>query len=156
MSDPASHPAHDQEHGHGNFGTYMAVFAGLLVLTGVSFWLGNSTIKATMPATAWAGMMAVSCGKAMLVIMFFMHLKWEANWKYVLTIPAMMMSVFLVCMLIPDVGMRQNRYSEERLIHAAQVRKARSLPGADSQAEDTHEPSHVADPDGDSGPASSH
>jgi cytochrome c oxidase subunit 4 len=57
----------------------------------------------------------------MLVILFFMHLKWEANWKYVLTIPAMMMSVFLVCMLIPDVGMRQKKYSEERLIHAAQV-----------------------------------
>ena len=33
-------------------------------------------------------MMAVSCTKAMLVIMFFMHLLWEANWKWVLTIPA--------------------------------------------------------------------
>ncbi len=33
-------------------------------------------------------MMAVSCTKAMLVILFFMHVKYEANWKYVLTIPA--------------------------------------------------------------------
>ena len=32
-------------------------------------------------------MMAVSCTKAMLVILFFMHVKYEANWKYVLTIP---------------------------------------------------------------------
>ena len=32
----------------------------------------------------------------MLVIMFFMHLMWEANWKYVLTIPASMMSIFLL------------------------------------------------------------
>ena len=35
----------------------------------------------------WAFMMAVSCTKAMLVILFFMHVKYEANWKYVLTIP---------------------------------------------------------------------
>ncbi len=120
MSDSATHTPHEHEHSHASLGTYLAVFAGLVILTGVSFWIGNSTIKQTMPASAWAGMMAVSCGKAMLVILFFMHLKWEANWKYVLTIPAMMMSVFLVCMLIPDVGMRHRRYSEERLIHAAQ------------------------------------
>jgi hypothetical protein len=33
----------------------------------------------------------------------------------------MMMSVFLLCMLIPDVGMRQLRYSEERQARAAQA-----------------------------------
>ena len=51
-------------------------------------------------------MMAVSCAKSMLVILFFMHVKYEANWKYVLTIPAAMMSIFLMMMLVPDVGMR--------------------------------------------------
>jgi cytochrome c oxidase subunit 4 len=121
MSHHASTAEHDLEHSHGSFAIYMAVFGGLVALTCVSYWLGNSSIKDTMPASAWAGMMAVSCGKAMLVILFFMHLKWEANWKYVLTVPAMMMSVFLVCMLIPDVGMRLRRYSEERIIHAAQM-----------------------------------
>ena len=40
------------------------------------------------PQVGWAFMMAVSCTKAMLVILFFMHVKYEANWKYVLTIPA--------------------------------------------------------------------
>lgn len=63
--------------------------------------------------------MGVSCAKAMLVIMVFMHLTWEANWKYVLTIPAAMMSCFLVLMLIPDVGLRGNKYSEERMVYAA-------------------------------------
>ena len=65
-------------------------------------------------------MLAVSSVKALLVILFFMHLLWEANWKYVLTIPAAMMSVFLVCMLIPDVGRRVVRYSEERWIYATE------------------------------------
>ena len=64
-------------------------------------------------------MMAVSCTKALLVVLFFMHLLYEANWKYVLTIPTIFMSIFLVLMLIPDVGMRMNRASEERLRHMA-------------------------------------
>ena len=63
-------------------------------------------------------MMAVSCAKAMLVILFFMHILWEANWKYVLTIPASMMSLFLLLMLVPDIGRRTERYSEERWLSA--------------------------------------
>jgi cytochrome c oxidase subunit 4 len=136
MSHPASHSVHDQEHSHGSFALYMAVFGGLIVLTCVSYWLGNSSIKVTMPASAWAGMMAVSCGKALLVVLFFMHLKWEANWKYVLTVPAMMMSVFLVCMLIPDVGMRMRRYAEERVIHAARMNALESATTAADQGTD--------------------
>jgi cytochrome c oxidase subunit 4 len=136
MSDHAPATAHSYEHEHVSAWTYLSVFAGLCVLTAISFWLGNSGLKQHSPRAAWAGMMAVSCGKAMLVILFFMHLKWEANWKYVLTIPAMMMSVFLVCMLIPDVGLRRQKYSEERLVRAAQVREADAP--ADPQAAPGH------------------
>ena len=49
-----------------------------------------------------------------------MHLLWEANWKYVLTIPAAMMSVYLVLMLVPDVGLRMRKYAEERKVFAAE------------------------------------
>ena len=140
MADHSTHATeHGHEHEHGGLSTYLGVFGGLIVLTVISFWLGNSSIKDEMPGSAWAGMMAVSCGKAMLVILFFMHLKWEANWKYVLTIPAMMMSVFLVCMLVPDVGMRHTRYSEERLVHAAE----RHVAGAHAE-HDADQP-HSAD-----------
>jgi cytochrome c oxidase subunit 4 len=69
-------------------------------------------------------MMAVSCSKAMLVILFFMHLLWEANWKWILTIPASGMSIFLALALVPDVAWRQNTgfatYSPERLLWAAE------------------------------------
>jgi cytochrome c oxidase subunit 4 len=71
------------------------------------------------PTIGMAGMIAVSCGKAMLVILFFMHLKWEANWKYVLTVPASIMSIFLMLMLVPDVGRRTRYYAESRWLHAA-------------------------------------
>ncbi len=43
-----------------------------------------------------------------------MHLRGEANWKFVLTIPASIMSLFLLLMLVPDVGKRGLGANEER------------------------------------------
>lgn len=113
---------HDAEHeSHGGYGVYIAVFIALCVLTAISFAVGNSkTLREEAPAVMMAAMLAVSCAKAMLVILFFMHLKWEANWKYVLTIPASLMSVFLMLMLWPDIGRRTARYTEERWLYAAE------------------------------------
>lgn len=114
MSD--SHQAHGDghdEHSHGT-GVYWQVFGGLGILTVLSFIVGNWEVTMSRPLVGWSLMMAISCGKALLVISFFMHLVWEANWKYVLTIPASIMSIFLVLMLIPDVGRRPENYSEER------------------------------------------
>lgn len=121
-ADAHGHGAHDEDdHGHGGTGKYWLVFLALCVLTSASFFTVSEywPFKAT-PSIGWAFMMAVSCTKAMLVILVFMHLLWEANWKYVLTIPAAMMSVFLVLMLVPDVGLRTRKYSEERVIFAAE------------------------------------
>lgn len=101
---------------HGGTGKYWMVFLALCVLTSLSFitmhFFGDT------PSIGWTIMMAVSCAKALLVISFFMHLIWEANWKWVLTIPAAMMSVFLMLMLVPDVGCRVNSWAEESWIHA--------------------------------------
>ena len=106
---------HGDQHGHGGTGKYWAVFLALCILTGASFFTYSAAWPfQDTPSVGWTFMMAVSCTKAMLVILFFMHLLWEANWKYVLTIPAAMMSLFLVCMLVPDVGRRVNRYSDIR------------------------------------------
>jgi cytochrome c oxidase subunit 4 len=38
--------------------------------------------------------------------MFFMHLKFEGPWKYVVLIPAGLLLVMLVIALVPDVGLR--------------------------------------------------
>lgn len=125
---PSTHDQHGgHEHGahdHGGMAKYVYVFFALCFLTTLSFltyseyWpqsLGRHEVKRLF-------MMAVSCTKAMLVILFFMHVKYEANWKYVLTIPASMMSIFLMLALVPDIGARVNgmfgyggKYSPERL-----------------------------------------
>jgi cytochrome c oxidase subunit 4 len=133
--------ATDQEHGHGGVGKYVVVFIALLVLTGISFAVGNSqSLRENSPGAMWAMMMAVSCAKAMLVILFFMHVLWEANWKYVLTIPASMMSIFLLLMLVPDIGRRTENYSEERWLHAAEPEKKKK----DEPAHD-HDHDHADD-----------
>lgn len=132
--------AADHEHGHAGVGKYVLVFFALLVLTLISFGVGNwEHLRHTSPGVMWATMMAVSCCKALLVILFFMHLLWEANWKYVLTIPASMMSIFLLLMLVPDIGRRTSRYSEERWLYAAEPKaesKEEQAGPADDHAHD--------------------
>jgi cytochrome c oxidase subunit 4 len=115
---------------HGGIGKYIAVFVALCVFTAISFAIANSPIMDN-PAIGWFGMMAVSCCKALLVVLFFMHLKWEANWKYVLTVPASIMSVFLIIMLVPDIGLRTRHYSEERWKNAAVPHASDSAQGQD-------------------------
>ncbi|MEE3371674.1 MAG: cytochrome C oxidase subunit IV family protein [Planctomycetota bacterium] len=113
--------AHDAEHGHGSMKLYLSVFGALVVCTGISFAVGSSPMMEG--ELAWMGqafMIAISCVKSLLVMLVFMHLVWEANWKYVLTIPASLMSVFLLCMLMPDVMLRTRRYAEERWRYAAE------------------------------------
>ena len=116
---------HADQHDHGGNGKYIMVFFALCILTSASFltffpfWRDSIS-----PEVSRTFMMAVSCMKALLVMGFFMHLIWEANWKYVLTIPAGMMSIFLVLMLVPDVGCRYAHYNLPRLIHAADPEEA--------------------------------
>jgi cytochrome c oxidase subunit 4 len=112
---------------HGGVRLYVAVALGLLILTGCSYLtytpLWPSALNNLAVKRLW--MMAVSCTKAMLVIMFFMHLKWEANWKWILTVPASMMSLLLVLALVPDIGLRfvktwHSEPSYERLTFSAE------------------------------------
>jgi cytochrome c oxidase subunit 4 len=141
MSEQRSHGQIEPGHGdpgyhgdHGGTAKYRRVFYALCVLTTLSFltyfqwWDSVFSVSASR-----ALMMAVSCAKALLVMLFFMHLLWEANWKYVLTFPAMMMSVFLMCMLVPDVGMRTRHYTDDRWLHAA-------VPGSALEHHQEHAP----------------
>lgn len=100
-----------------NTRVFIVVFVMLCALTALSFWIANSHLMDNR-IIGWCAMMAVSVSKALLVILFFMHLWWERPWKYVLTIPAMIMGILLVMLLVPDVGFRTDTYSKERRSHA--------------------------------------
>ena len=135
--DHGGHGGHDA--GHGGIGKYVLVFLALCGLTTMSFLTYSSLWPwRDQPQVGWTFMMAVSCTKAMLVILFFMHVLWEANWKYVLTIPAAMMAIFLALMLVPDVGLRNRMVSQERALYMARESDVRLLERAgESQAEPT-------------------
>ena len=136
----AAHGGHEEHGDHGGLGKYFAVFVALCVLTLASFTTYFDFWREHMPPqVGWAFMMAVACTKAMLVILFFMHLKYEADWKYVLTIPAAMMAIFLAIMLIPDIGMRNRMVSQERALHMARAADLRLLEQAGAAAA---EPAH--------------
>ncbi|MBC18864.1 MAG: hypothetical protein CMJ74_01220 [Planctomycetaceae bacterium] len=136
---PSDHADGHEGHHGGSIKTYVAVFVALCLLTTASFFTYSEFWREHFSAGAgWAFMMAVSCTKALLVVLFFMHLLYEANWKYVLTIPMVFMSIFLVLMLVPDVGLRMNRVSEERRRHMAlePMPELQSLDGTSGDATD--------------------
>lgn len=120
MSHPGHADAPHEAHAGDGLMKYIYVVLVLCVLSTLSFvtyfdpWpLDTAPVKRLF-------MMAVSCSKAMLVILFFMHVKYEANWKYVVTIPASLMAIILAVALVPDIGMRVNGffgygYSRERM-----------------------------------------
>jgi cytochrome c oxidase subunit 4 len=99
--------------GNSNTKVFVLVFLMLCVLTGISFWVANSYLMENK-VVGWTAMMLVSVAKALLVILFFMHLWWERAWKYILTIPALFMGILLVLLLVPDVGYRYLTYSKDR------------------------------------------
>ena len=148
------HDAHDAEHGHGSMKLYLSVFGALVVCTGISFAVGSSPMMEG--ELAWMGqafMIAISCVKSLLVMLVFMHLVWEANWKYVLTIPASLMSVFLLCMLMPDVMLRTRRYAEERWRYAAEDEYPAAQAASDSANNPATTDADGGHSDGEPGPA---
>ena len=139
-----AHDDHDEElHAPPGNLKYYVVFFSLCFLTLCSFIMGNSEAIMATPSVGWTGMLVVSCAKAMLVILFFMHLKWEANWKYVLTIPASMMSLFLLLMLVPDVGCRTVKYSQARWRHASEGIKLEVVDSSEMSHADGHDDGSV-------------
>ena len=143
MSEQSNSNGHGEndhgKHGHGSMGLYLSVFGILCVLTIISFVIGsNSPLKENAPIIAMVGMLVVSCAKALLVMLFFMHLRWEANWKYVLTIPASIMAIFLILMLVPDIGWRTEHYSTERWRWAPDVQVEADHQGKDNSSKHEH------------------
>jgi cytochrome c oxidase subunit 4 len=149
QSDHEPDGEHEPEH-HGSLPFYILIAVVLVFLTACSYATHTAVWESTIGTSIeikrlW--MMAVSCAKAMCVIMVFMHLYWEANWKWVLTIPASFMSLFLALALVPDVGMRQNngfsRYSQERLLYEADPIPPRAVVSHDDHVHDSE--THPAD-----------
>ena len=85
---------------------YKFIFGLLCVFTGLS-WLADelSTFGFELNAAVLAVfVLAIATAKALCVMLYFMHLKFERNWKYVLLAPTCILAIGLPLALLPDVG----------------------------------------------------
>jgi cytochrome c oxidase subunit 4 len=108
------HAAHDEHHPYVN---YWMIFVALCLLTGVS-WLAdkmgdwNLLHKGTLLTFI---VLAVACAKAMFVMLYFMHLKFEGKWKFVLLAPTMVLAMAIPAALMPDIGSHYYDYEVPQL-----------------------------------------
>ena len=98
----------DQQAHHVN---YLAVFLALCFFTGLSVLFDVVDMKDKLIWGVFNGtvlltflVLAVAMAKALCVMAFFMHLKFEGNWKYLLLAPTIILACGLPLALLPDVG----------------------------------------------------
>lgn len=88
---------HDSHHVN-----YASVFIVLCVFTALSvgfdlFSFENKAVTAVL-------VLAVAAAKATCVLLFFMHLKFEGGWKYLVLAPTSILALGLPLALWPDIG----------------------------------------------------
>src|SRR3954463_4105005 len=83
---------------------YLKVWAGLAVLTAIEYFYAMAVKDYFLILVV--GLVGLALVKAAMVGWYFMHLKFEKRWVYLLIIPACVMAVFLTLMLYPDMAMK--------------------------------------------------
>lgn len=90
---------------------YLKVFGSLLVLTILEY--GYAKLLPQMPfAYLVAGLLTLAIIKAFLVGWFFMHLKFEGRWIYMMLVPVGFLAVAVVLGLSPDVAFHRLGFYE--------------------------------------------
>jgi cytochrome c oxidase subunit 4 len=123
---------------------YMRIWFLLAVLTGVE-WFYAYIFKNSFTLLV-GGLVALALVKAGMVGWYFMHLKFEKKWVYILIVPACVMAVFLTLALVPDIAMKPvteetDAEDEESWVvpapspHGAPVVKLAAFPGDRSPAQ---------------------
>ena len=60
--------------------------------------------------------MVLAITKAFLVGWYFMHLKFEGRWVYLLLVPACLMAIIVVTGLAPDMAFHQHGFFESNAV----------------------------------------
>lgn len=95
-------PVTDIDTATSHTGRYLAVLVVMCSLVGVSLWLLSAGGPIESVALRRTVLLGISTAQASLVLLFLMHLWYEAVWKYVMTIPAVILALVLVLVLLPD------------------------------------------------------
>ena len=98
----ATDAGHDHEEHHSHGQTYFKVFWVLCFFTLMS--IGADYLQMSNKNVLRAIILAVATSKALCVMLYFMHLKFEGAWKYLLLAPTFILAATLPFSLVPDVG----------------------------------------------------
>lgn len=108
MADTHAEPGHaeaghDEHHnGHISDKTFIKVFGALLVCTAISFAV-NQLVGSGSPAINFAIIGLVATLKAILVMVFFMHLLIDWKKLFFFIVPVMILAPLIVIVLWPDI-----------------------------------------------------
>jgi cytochrome c oxidase subunit 4 len=92
------------EHATEAHAPYLKVWAALAVLTLIEYYYA-STFKDFFLILI-LGLLFWAVIKAGLVGWYFMHLKFEGKWVYILIVPAFVLATIIVLALYPDMAMK--------------------------------------------------
>lgn len=92
----------DHEHHESHGATYLTVFFALCIFTAIS--VAADYVQLKNKVLLGAIVLAVAVAKALCVMMYFMHLKFERAWKYLLLAPTVIIALALPVALRPDIG----------------------------------------------------
>jgi len=88
------------DHPHVN---YWNIFFALCVLTAISV-VADLMKEGMGKYMLIAAVMGVACAKALFVMGWFMHLKFEKGWKYIILLPTTVLALAIPFALAPDIG----------------------------------------------------
>src|SRR5258706_984709 len=87
--------AHDEEaHAGASVGTNLAIWIGLVAITGLEVFLAYKQLQPTLMLTI---LVVLSLVKAAMIMSYFMHLKFEKFSLVLWLVPAM---IFCICMMM--------------------------------------------------------
>jgi cytochrome c oxidase subunit IV len=87
-------------HAHPNYMGVFYVLCGLTALSVVADVLGGSLGKLTIALVV----LAVASAKALFVMLYFMHLRYEGKWKYALLAPTVVLAAGIIAALSAEFG----------------------------------------------------
>ncbi len=100
MTHTEASPAFDEHHDSANYMPIFLTLCGLTLVSVAADFIPFSGLKVLIVAIA----MSVALAKAIYVILYFMHVKFEGGWKYLLLAPTISMAILLPISLYPDLS----------------------------------------------------
>ncbi len=93
-------PAFDEQHDSANYLPIFLTLCGLTLVSVGADFIPFSGLRFLIILIA----MSVAIAKAMYVILYFMRVKFEGGWKYLLLAPTVSMAILLPTSLYPDIS----------------------------------------------------